>query len=181
MSGIAGTAKRAEAASERGTARRRNFSTGRSPARVDAGVSGHGVFATRKIAAGEIVTRYLGDCVNLDAVPSSEICYVLWKDDGRWLIPESPSRFINHSCDPNCETYDDPDDANASVVVAMRDIARGEEITISYDTVEFEDFERNRSDPMYVFWHPAWSFDCTCGAANCRGRIDGYRVTMPRK
>ena len=62
----------------------------------------------------------------------------------------TPDNFINHSCDPNLR-YDA--DGN---VVAARAIAQGEQVFIDYGC-----FIVNFDEP----------FDCSCGAANCRGRI----------
>ena len=80
----------------------------------------------------------------------------------------TPDNFINHSCDPNLR-YDE-----AGNVVAARDIRKGEEVFIDYGC-----FIVNFDEP----------FNCSCGAANCRGRIrrqDGkklavtYGMNMPR-
>ncbi len=65
-----------------------------------------------------------------------------------WSRQLMPMHMTNHSCDPNASF-------NASgMLVALRDIASGEEIT--YDYV---------AHPI-----PAspWSFECLCGASNCR-------------
>jgi len=81
----------------------------------------------------------------------------------------TPDNFINHSCDPNLR-YD-----IAGNVVAARAIAKGEEVFIDYGC-----FIVNFDEP----------FDCSCGAANCRGRIrrqdwkklaiTTYGLNMPR-
>jgi len=80
----------------------------------------------------------------------------------------TPDNFINHSCDPNLR-YD-----AAGNVVAARDIGKGEEVFIDYGC-----FIVNFDEP----------FNCSCGAANCRGRIRRrdwkklaatYGMNMPR-
>ncbi|EPY27067.1 SET domain protein [Strigomonas culicis] len=72
--------------------------------------------------------------------------YAIWeKDPRRW-------RPINHSCDPNC-IFDSPYSLN---VIASRDIARGEDLSMDYAT--FCD----------VTMKP---FECLCGAPTCRGTI----------
>jgi hypothetical protein len=80
----------------------------------------------------------------------------------------TPDNFINHSCDPNLR-YD-----AAGNVVAARSIGKGEEVFIDYGC-----FIVNFDEP----------FDCSCGAANCRGRIRRqdwkklaatYGMNMPR-
>ena len=74
--------------------------------------------------------------------------------DGIWVTPSpDPEDWhpINHSCDPNAwwEGLD---------VVARRDIAPGEEITLEYAT-----FHDERMDP----------FVCGCGAPACRTIVRG--------
>src|SRR5262249_1127031 len=61
-----------------------------------------------------------------------------------------PTNFTNHGCDPNAG-YD-----GADAIVALREIATGEEIRMDYGTFSFS------------FDH---AFTCRCGAANCRGRV----------
>ena len=60
--------------------------------------------------------------------------------------------FINHSCDPNCETEDEK---GRIYIVAIRDIAAGEELTYEYNLYDSDDADA----------------DCTCGAAKCRGTM----------
>lgn len=64
----------------------------------------------------------------------------------------NPAKFINHSCDPNCEAQ-----IIRGVIwfVALRDIPSGEEITFNYGY----DVEHWREHP------------CRCGAPNCVGHI----------
>ena len=80
----------------------------------------------------------------------------------------TPDNFINHSCDPNLRY-----DAGGNVVAA-RPIRKGEEVFIDYGC-----FIVNFDEP----------FNCSCGAANCRGRIRRqdwkklavtYGLNMPR-
>ena len=60
--------------------------------------------------------------------------------------------FINHSCEPNCETEDDDE---RIFVVAIRDIAAGEELTYEYHLYDSDESEQH----------------CYCGAKNCRGTM----------
>jgi len=66
--------------------------------------------------------------------------------------PSNPARYLNHSCDPNCEAV--PADGRLWIV-ARRGIAAGEELTFnySYDLVDYRE-------------HP-----CHCGASECVGYI----------
>jgi hypothetical protein len=60
-------------------------------------------------------------------------------------------RFINHSCAPNTFFRITPGRAE---VYALRDIARGEELTVDYGESQHDG-----------------KLPCRCGAAGCRGRI----------
>lgn len=128
-------------------------------------VSGFGIYATVPIAVGEIVHPGEGrnhrivtrshvegswspeDCevFRSYAYPLSEEVFVLWDEDPEKWAPQ------NHSCDPNTAF-------RGLDVVALRDIAAGEELTLDYAT-----FCDERMTP----------FDCQCGSATCRGRIEG--------
>jgi SET domain-containing protein len=66
------------------------------------------------------------------------------------------SRFINHSCDPNCYTQIiDVEGQKKIVVIANRPIEAGEEITYNY-------FFAGEDDQL----------NCKCGAINCSGRLN---------
>jgi uncharacterized protein len=68
------------------------------------------------------------------------------------------SRFINHSCDPNCETVDD--DCRI-FVEAVRDVAAGEELTYDYNI--------DAGEPITPAVKRRWP--CRCGARDCRGTV----------
>ena len=78
------------------------------------------------------------------AYPLSDEVFVLWDRDPDDWAPQ------NHSCAPNT-IYRGLD------VVALRDIAAGEELTLDY-----ADFCNDT----------AAAFDCRCDAATCRGRVN---------
>jgi hypothetical protein len=61
-----------------------------------------------------------------------------------------PGDSINHSCEPNCGMR------NATTIVAVRDIAVGEELTFDYAMSDASDYDE---------------FDCNCGASLCRGKV----------
>jgi D-alanine-D-alanine ligase len=127
------------------------------------GIAGFGIYAACDLKLGEIVfpgeeraTRLATRPHILQSWPPHQIevfrqyallagndIYMLWDEDPREWAPQ------NHSCDPNT-TY-----AGLNLI-ALRDIRGGEELTVDYG--EFK-------NP-----HAA-SFNCTCGAHNCRGTI----------
>jgi diaminopimelate decarboxylase len=82
--------------------------------------------------------------------------YTVQVDEGRHVdTTDSPARFLNHSCDPSCGI-----DAERYAVIALRDIAPGDELTFNYLTTE---------------WDMASPFRCACGSPRCAGMIRGYR------
>ena len=65
-------------------------------------------------------------------------------------VKYNTARFINHSCDPNCET----DVIRGHIwVIALRDIKKGEELAYNYN-YEYEDYEDHK---------------CRCGSNRCVG------------
>lgn len=76
-----------------------------------------------------------------------------------------PTRFINHSCDPNMRIFarvGDHADKNLHdlALFAIRDIPRGEELTFDYvDGVEDGDDDAQNTENMTR---------CLCGSKNCR-------------
>jgi hypothetical protein len=137
-----------------------------SPVALGENACGKCVVATSAIAAGQVVFRFEGPVVSWAEVPPEEVRYVISFEPYRWLVPEGPARFVNHSCEPNCEVRPTRD------TVALRAIAPGEELTISYDRADAADVSRN---PDHYFWDERWTFACRCGSLRCRGLIDRYR------
>jgi uncharacterized protein len=78
-----------------------------------------------------------------------------------WLAPprNSPGWYINHSCNPNAGIKD------SIKIVAMKNIKRGEEVTIDYSTSESE---------------KGWYLKCHCKSKNCRGIIRSYEFLPPK-
>ena len=121
--------------------------------------------ATRDLDTGVAVARFEGEIVPYEELPEDEIPYALNLEDGRWLIPRTLARYLNHSCDPNCRIDDQ------LRIVTKRQVAAGDELTYSYVLVDRDQYERS---PEQFFWHERWTFDCRCGSANCVGRVDRY-------
>ena len=68
------------------------------------------------------------------------------------------TKYINHSCDPNCEAVDYD---GRIFIEALRDIAPGEEL--------FYDYAYDLDEPLTRSLKK--KYPCYCGSANCRGTI----------
>jgi uncharacterized protein len=79
----------------------------------------------------------------------------------QWIAPfrNNPGWYINHSCNPNCGIKD------SIKIVAMKNISKGEEVTIDYSTSESEN---------------GWYLMCHCENKNCRRIIRSYEF-LPTK
>ncbi|RMH77701.1 MAG: SET domain-containing protein [Actinomyces sp.] len=92
-------------------------------------IHGRGLFAGEAIAAGTVIGRFEGRRVDRDGP------HVLWiRDaDGGWYGIEGRSalRWVNHADEPNASFRDEE-------LVALVDIAAGEEITVDYDPDELD-------------------------------------------
>ncbi|HEY6488289.1 MAG: SET domain-containing protein-lysine N-methyltransferase [Terracidiphilus sp.] len=126
-----------------------------------------GCYATSAIRKGARVAEYTGPRLTkaeadacYDDLP---ITYLFGLGDGSIVIDgHCMAMFINHSCDPNCET----DERNGRVWIrAIRTIAPGEEITYDYCLYDGDEDEAV----------------CNCGAATCRGTMYSEEETRRRK
>jgi uncharacterized protein len=129
-------------------------------------IEGRGLLAVAPISAGELVAIKGGHIVTTDALralperlQNSEIQIA----DGFHLVAlendeyEPVMLFINHSCEPNVGF------AGNIVLVAMRDVSPGEELTTDYAL--FDDYDGQ--------------MECRCGTPSCRGSIDGRDWQRP--
>ena len=133
------------------------------------GIHNKGIFATRDIPKGTKIIEYVGEKLTKKQSDkrADEITelHEKNKDYGAVYIFEvnkrhdidgsvkwNTARYINHSCDPNCES----DIIKEKVwIIALKDIKKGEELTYDYG-YDIDDYES----------HP-----CKCGAKNCAGYI----------
>lgn len=81
-----------------------------------------------------------------------------------------PTRFINHSCDPNLRSFARVGDhadkhIHDLVLFAVRFIPAGEELTFDYVNGEDTDFVEDLNDPD----KRKDMERCLCESANCRG------------
>lgn len=130
------------------------------------GIEGRGLVATAPIARDEIVAikgGHIVDTATLHSLPERLQNSDVQIADGFHLVAledaeyEPVMLFVNHSCEPNVGF------GGNIVLVAMRAIDAGEELTTDYAL--FDDF--------------AGSMECNCGSSLCRGRIDGRDWQRP--
>jgi len=130
------------------------------------GIEGRGLVAVAPIAVGEIVAIKGGHIVDSDTLAglperlrNSDVQIA---DDFHLAAVEEAEYepvmlFINHSCEPNVGF------AGNIVLVAMRDVAAGEELTTDYAL--FDDY--------------GGVMECRCGVPSCRGVIGGRDWQRP--
>ena len=84
-------------------------------------------------------------------------------DNGEVINPEiggNDARWINHSCNPNCEAVEEDD---RIFIYAIRDIQSGEELLYDYQ-LEIDEPVNEASKKKFA---------CLCNASNCRGTMLG--------
>ena len=134
----------------------------------DSAVHGLGAFATRPLPRGRAIGTYGGRRYGPGEVAEREwdngLTYVFGLSDGSIIDGSdggNATRHLNHSCAPNCQAYEVPDDDGAPriVIEARRRIRAGEELFIDYALDIGDD------DPA--------EYPCRCGAPRCRGTMAG--------
>jgi SET domain-containing protein len=121
-------------------------------------IAGQGLFATADIPQGTRIIEYTGEKISkresLRRLAQGNV--YIFQLNYRFAIdgqaPENLARYINHSCDPNCEA---DKIADHLWILALRDIKAGEEFTYNY----------GYKKENYL------QYPCTCGARNCCGYI----------
>jgi SET domain-containing protein len=136
---------------------------------VSSRIHGRGVLAKEDIPAGQRIIEYTGERItNAEAdrrypFDESEPQHTfLFSVNSRTIIDAAHggnvARFINHSCDPNCEAVIE---RGRVFIHAMRDIRAGEELGYDYWFV-LDDRHSAANKALYP---------CRCGAKNCRGTL----------
>jgi len=143
-------------------------------------IHGSGVYAAREIPKGTRIVEYLGE--RISHAQADARYEAKGQDDGHTFlfvvnsklvidagVDGNDARFINHSCDPNCETVIE---GGRVFIEAVRDIRKGEELGYEYGlTWESTD------DPDELA-----NYACRCGAARCRGSmLDPVPLDKKRK
>ena len=121
-------------------------------------IAGQGLFTAQDIKKDTRIIQYVGERINkaesAKRLNQGNVYIFTFSDqydiDGKVL--RNTARYINHSCDPNCEA----EITRRSIwIVALRDIKAGEELSYNY----------GYPPELYKEW------PCLCGAENCFGKI----------
>lgn len=119
---------------------------------------GYGIYACQFISAGDLIAVWSGIVVTperLQTLPLEIQRHTVQVEEDLYLAsinPDEPPDYINHSCGPNAGM------SGQIALVAMRDIAEGEEVTLDYAMCDGTPYDE---------------FECECGLPGCRGRIRG--------
>ncbi|GFS79563.1 histone-lysine N-methyltransferase NSD2 [Nephila pilipes] len=129
---------------------------------------GWGLKTLQDVKKGDFVIEYVGEIITHEEYRKrsnekgeSSNYYFLYLDSRR-MIDAGPmgnySRFINHSCGPNCEMIKWSVNGDARIgIFALRDIHAEEELSFSYQPDKYSKYEFEQK--------------CLCSSANCRGFI----------
>jgi hypothetical protein len=129
-----------------------------------AGGKGWGSYAKVAIPAGTTIAAFGGFVTSrsmLDTFDEDRRSRSIQIEDDLFLVgaatPEAGD-MLNHSCEPSCGLM------GSQVLVTMRDVAPGEELTFDYATCDTQDYDE---------------FYCQCGSSACRGTVTGRDWMLP--
>jgi SET domain-containing protein len=132
-------------------------------------IQGTGAFATRTIKKGTRIIEYLGQRISWrtadkrydDEKMNRHHTFLFTVDDKTCIdaaVNGNDARFINHSCDPNCEAIND---RKRIFIEAIRTIPAGTELVYDYQYERTDD--HSAEDERF--------YKCRCGSPKCRGTI----------
>lgn len=132
-------------------------------------IHGNGVFARRKIEAGECIIEYEGERITSDesAIRAEKSggpvnhTFFFSLADGNVIDGGSggnDARFINHACEPNCEAYEED---GKVFIYSLQEIEKGEELNYNYALI----YEERHTPAVKKM------FECRCGAPSCSGTM----------
>jgi hypothetical protein len=124
---------------------------------------GRGLFARERVRAGETLLVWGGDVVTgeqLSWMSEEKHRLAVQIEEDLYLVTpnEGPADWVNHSCDPNAGLI------GQIVLVALRDISKGEEVCFDYATSDGSPYDE---------------FECGCGARTCRNHVTGDDWKLP--
>lgn len=122
-----------------------------------------GVFCIAPIVKGDIVSVWGGEIqtrAQVEAMPEKYQHYATQVEKDFYLggMSNDDADYFNHSCEPNVGMQ------GQIVLVAMRDIAPGEQVCFDYAMTDGSDYDE---------------FECRCGALSCRKFVRGSDWRRP--
>ena len=132
-------------------------------------IQGTGAFATRTIKKGTRIIEYVGQRISWrtadkrydDEKMNRHHTFLFTIDDKTVIdaaVNGNDARFINHSCEPNCEAIND---RKRIFIEAVKTIPAGTELVYDYQYERTDD--HSAEDEKF--------YKCRCGAPTCRGTI----------
>lgn len=144
----------------------------------DSPVHGRGVFALRRMRKGQRIIEYIGERISHSEADTryderSEHPHVLLFTVDKHIVIDggiggNDARFINHSCDPNCDTC--VQDGRV-FVEALRTIKPGEELLYDYQLDRPGRYTKKVLE----------QYRCRCGSPKCRGTMLAPRALRKPK
>lgn len=120
---------------------------------------GEGLFAKTNIPAGVVLLKIYGKTIGYNDTLKlgDKESYCLQIDTDKYIALHYPFFLANHSCSPNCGVTPNLE------FITLKAIKKGAQLRWDYSTTMLE---------------RSWKIPCTCGAPNCRGKIDDFD-TLP--
>ena len=142
-------------------------------------IQGKGAFAIRNIRKGTRLIEYLGQRISWrtadkrydDEKMGRHHTFLFTVDDKTVIdaaVNGNDARFLNHSCDGNCEAITD---RKRIFIEARRNIKAGDELLYDYQ-YERTDDHTEEDEKFYA---------CRCGSPRCRGSILAPKPTPKSK
>ena len=142
-------------------------------------VLGWGLTLHEDVKKGTFIIEYVGELITMaefhsrierSTLRNEEHNYYYMTMDGCRMIDAGPkgniARFMNHSCDPNCETQKWTVNGDTKVgLFAVADIPAGTELTFNYQFEVMGDVKQK----------------CLCGGTNCSGFIGEKPDPVPSR
>ena len=132
---------------------------------------GMGLRVLNPLRKGDFIIEYVGEVINdkelkrrLDSAKDDNF-YIMQLKQGHYIDAKKMgnlSRYINSSCDPNCELqkWTDAQTGETQIgIFALKDISMNDELTFNYNFKQYGGV----------------SFQCRCGSKNCAGTLDKTR------
>ena len=142
-------------------------------------IQGKGAFAIRNIRKGTRLIEYLGQRISWrtadkrydDEKMGRHHTFLFTVDDKVVIdaaVNGNDARFLNHSCDGNCEAITE---RKRIFIEARRSIKAGDELLYDYQ-YERSDDHTEEDEKFYA---------CRCGSPKCRGSILAPKTTKKKK